>query len=110
MKYIKRNFIFGALLLAGTGSYAQQEVIDTAAFSRIRKAELSSSQIPQIAHYLTDVSGPRLTNSPGYARAASWAVATMKKSGNDQCRYRALGHFWQTMGNAGFQYDDARTL
>lgn len=93
MKYIKRNFIFGALLLAGTGSYAQQEVIDTAAFSRIRKAELSSSQIPQIAHYLTDVFGPRLTNSPGYARAASWAVATMKKWGMTNAATEPWGTF-----------------
>jgi len=44
MKYLKRNFIFGMLLLAYTGSYAQQEVVDTATFSRIRKAELSNSQ------------------------------------------------------------------
>jgi len=58
-----------------------QEMVDTAAFRKIRNAEMSNSHIPWIAHYLTDVAGPRLTNSPGYFRAGKWAVATMKSWG-----------------------------
>ena len=34
-----------------------------------------------IAFHLTDVSGPRLTNSPGYFRAANWAKAELTKMG-----------------------------
>jgi carboxypeptidase Q len=94
MTYLKRNLIFGVLLLASTSGYGQQEAVDTAAFNLIRKTELSSSQIPQIAHYLTDVSGPRLTNSLGYARAANWAVETMKKWG----MVNAATERWGTFG------------
>ena len=61
--------------------FAQQEMVDTAAFQKIRNAELTSSQIPLIAHNLTDVAGSRLTNSPGFYRAARWAVEAMKNWG-----------------------------
>jgi len=61
--------------------YAQQETVDTAAFRKIRNAEMSNSHIPWIAHNLTDVAGPRLTNSPGFFRAGNWAVSTMKSWG-----------------------------
>jgi carboxypeptidase Q len=69
------------LFLFSSSLYAQHETIDTAAFSRIRNAEMSNSNIPWIAHYITDVSGSRLTNSPGFFRAGNWAVSTMKSWG-----------------------------
>lgn len=72
---------------------AQQDTPDTAIFNRIRQAELTSSQIPLIAHYLTDVAGPRLTNSSGYHRAANWTVATMKKWGLANAAIEPWGEF-----------------
>ena len=68
-------------LLPCTSLFAQQENVDTAAFRKIRNAEMSNSHIPWIAHNLTDVTGPRLTNSPGYFRGANWAITTMKSWG-----------------------------
>jgi carboxypeptidase Q len=90
--------LFNATLLAfgvfaGTGAFAQQEIVDTSVFSRIKNAELNSSHIPQIAHYLTDVSGPRLTNSAGYKRAALWAIETMKKWGLTNANLEPWGNF-----------------
>ncbi|MES1249379.1 MAG: hypothetical protein ABUL46_01775, partial [Chitinophaga rupis] len=82
-------------LLTSLTSHAQQESVDTAIFRRIREAELSSSQIPQLAFYLTDVSGPRLTSSPGYHRASSWAVAMMKKWGLINVGAESWGEFGQ---------------
>ncbi|RFZ85369.1 M20/M25/M40 family metallo-hydrolase [Mucilaginibacter terrenus] len=92
---MKLNLILTGLALAAcsTITMAQQENPDTAVFRRIRNAEMNSSQIPQIAHYLTDVSGPRLTNSPGYKRAADWAVATMKKWGLANTTLEPWGEF-----------------
>lgn len=92
------NFSFLKLTLAltlfsGLEAAAQQEAVDTAVFSRIRKAELTSSQIPQIAYYLTDVSGPRLTASPGFQRASHWAVATMKGWGLQNSGLESWGDF-----------------
>ncbi len=72
---------------------AQNENPDTAVFRRIREAELSSSQIPRIAHYLTDVSGSRLTNSPGFTRAGTWAIETMKSWGLQNAGFEAWGEY-----------------
>jgi hypothetical protein len=36
------------------------------------------SQIAEIARQLTDVCGPRLTNSPGWHHAAAWATQTVQ--------------------------------
>ncbi|HVV54199.1 MAG TPA: M20/M25/M40 family metallo-hydrolase [Mucilaginibacter sp.] len=73
--------------------YAQQENVDTAAFRLIRNAEMSNSHIPMIAHYITDVSGPRLTNSPGFFRAANWTVETMKKWGMVNAELEPWGEY-----------------
>ncbi|NIJ54410.1 M20/M25/M40 family metallo-hydrolase [Dyadobacter arcticus] len=93
MKNFSFRSMFAVLILTGTSVYAQQEAIDTAVFGAIRRAELKSSQIPQLAHYLTDVSGPRLTNSAGFKRASNWAVATMKKWGLENVALEPWGEF-----------------
>src|SRR6202000_2481190 len=80
-------------MFISTGIYAQQENIDTAVFNKIRKAELENSHVAQIAHYLTDVSGPRLTNSPGFNRAGKWAVETMTKWGMVNAALEPWGEF-----------------
>jgi hypothetical protein len=90
------------IMLSCLNTYAQQEDVDTAVFNRIRKAELSSSQIPQIGYYLTDISGPRLTASPGYQRASRWAVATMKKWGLANAGLESWGEFGKQWGIRDF--------
>jgi hypothetical protein len=52
---------------------AQDEKLDTAMISKIRDEGLNHSQVMDIAFYLTDASGPRLMESPGFFRAANWA-------------------------------------
>ncbi len=93
MKHFAFKSIFAALMLATVSLQAQQETVDTAVFSKIRKAELSNSHIPTIAHYLTDVSGPRLTNSSGYKRAGLWAIETMKKWGLVNAAFEPWGNY-----------------
>src|SRR5579862_9754281 len=92
-----KTFAFSAvlfLLLSSSGiTYAQQETVDTAAFRRIRAAELKDSHIPMIAHYLTDVSGSRLTNSPGFFRAGKWAIESMKKWGLVRAGFEPWGEY-----------------
>ncbi|MBS1521461.1 MAG: M20/M25/M40 family metallo-hydrolase [Bacteroidetes bacterium] len=73
--------------------YAQQESVDTTAIRMIRTAEKTDSHIPMIAHYLTDVSGSRLTNSPGFFRAGNWAVETMKKWGLVNAKLEPWGDY-----------------
>ena len=77
MKTLAIKLAFCIILLNSIKTFAQENP-DTAVFTKIKNAELQNSQIPQMAHHLTDVSGPRLTGSPGFQRAADWATATMK--------------------------------
>jgi carboxypeptidase Q len=46
--------------------------------NRIKEEALQRSQVMDTLWYLTDVHGPRLTNSPGQREAASWAQGRMR--------------------------------
>ncbi|MFL5787259.1 MAG: M20/M25/M40 family metallo-hydrolase [Flavisolibacter sp.] len=60
---------------------------------KIRDEGLNHSQVMDIAHYLTDVSGPRLTNSPGYISASNWAVKELKSWGVLNAHLDSWGKF-----------------
>ncbi len=82
------------LLFVGVVFFASgQEQIDYDAISKIKTEGLENSQMEHIASYLTDVSGPRLTNSPGLKRASDWAVEEMKKWGMENVKLEPWGEF-----------------
>jgi len=85
-----RNAAFLVLILAPVLVRAQ---LDAAMTARIREEGLNHSQIPHIAHELTDVSGPRLTNSPGYHQAAAWIVKTLGEWGLSKAQAEPWGEF-----------------
>ncbi len=58
---------------------AQEEKLDAAMVQKIRTEGLNNSKVMDIVFYLTEVSGPRLNNSPGYMRAANWAKSELTK-------------------------------
>jgi hypothetical protein len=68
-----RKILFLPLLLVSAGIFAQQEQRDIPMLEKIRTEGFLHSQVMDIAFYLTDASGPRLMQSPGYFRAAHWA-------------------------------------
>ncbi|PWT99434.1 MAG: peptidase M28 [Bacteroidetes bacterium] len=68
-------------VLSAVTVWAQSDAPDPAIIQKIREEGLQHSQVMDIAHHLTDESGPRLTNSPGFMKAAQWAVAEMKSWG-----------------------------
>src|SRR5437588_3594657 len=70
-----------------------QESLDLDFISKIKKEGIDNSQVMYIAHHLTDVSGPRLTNSPGFMRAANWAKDELAKWGLVNARLEAWGEF-----------------
>jgi len=49
------------------------ESVDDEVISRIRDEGFSRSQVMDIAGYMSDVLGPRFSNSAGYTAAAEWA-------------------------------------
>ncbi|MFB3828095.1 MAG: M20/M25/M40 family metallo-hydrolase [Bryobacteraceae bacterium] len=58
-----------------------QERVDLQAVNRIKAEALQNSKVMEYAAYMTDVLGPRLSGSPGYNRAAEWAMKQMKEIG-----------------------------
>lgn len=52
---------------------AQNDEPDLNMLQKIRQEGFNHSQVMDLAFYLTEVSGPRLNNSPGFRRAASYS-------------------------------------
>ena len=59
------------------------EPVDIATIDRIKAEVLRHSEVMDIASWLCDVFGPRLTGSPNTRDAANWAVARMQSWGVD---------------------------
>lgn len=70
---------------------AQKDAPDAAMVQKIREEGLNNSQVMDIVFYLTEANGPRLTNSPGYNRAANWAINKMKEWGLENARLEPWG-------------------
>lgn len=89
-----------ALLVLCTSIIAREEV-DLEVVNKIRYEGLKNSQVKEIAFYLTDVHGPRLTGSPNMRKAAEWARDTMTEWGLSNSKLEDWGHFgrgWTTEG------------
>jgi hypothetical protein len=71
------------LVLSGIlGLSAQSgESVDLEAIQRIKDEGLDRSQVMDVAWYLTELHGPRLTNSPQLRAAADWAVKRLNEWG-----------------------------
>lgn len=54
---------------------------DAATIQKIREEGLNNTQVMDIAFQLTEVSGPRVTGSPGLKRASDYAVNQLKQWG-----------------------------
>lgn len=85
----KKWVLFIAMALPGLIVYAQ----DDATTEKIKELGLKQSQVMNYAFQLTDVSGPRLTNSPGYFRAANWAKNELIKLGLTNAALEPWGDF-----------------
>ncbi len=70
-----------------------QEPVDMAIMQRIKDEAKNNSQVAMIAHNLTDVCGPRLTNSPGYNCSLEWLTKISKEWGLQNAGKEAWGEF-----------------
>ena len=89
-------WILGLTLTAG--SFAAD---DLAVVNRIKDQAFNHSQVVEYMHYLADENGPRLAASPGYRRAAHWAVDTLRRNGLENARleaFGAIGRSWSWSG------------
>lgn len=80
MRKLAFILVLGAWMGAPLAS--SDEPVDLDAIQRIKAEGFGQgSQVMDTLSWLTDVHGPRLTNSPGQKVAADWAVARMKEWG-----------------------------
>lgn len=93
-----KKITFSALALSLCFSAFAQEPVNTAVIAKIRAEGLEKSKALEIAHQITDVAGPRLSNSPGLKRAQDWAVKYFNEMGLKNVHLEAWGEFgkgWQ---------------
>ena len=76
-----------------------QERVDLDAMAKIREEGLQRSQLMVTASYLTDVFGPRLTNSPNIRAAAQWTVGKMNEWGLANVKLEPWGPFGRGWSN-----------
>lgn len=91
-------FIFCGVPLAA-------ETIDHDVLTEIRQEGIDRSEIMDILSYLTDVSGPRLTGSPGLARATEWARSRLEEWGLQNVRVEPWGDFGRGWSAAGYSVE-----
>ncbi|MBK7434779.1 MAG: hypothetical protein IPI66_13380 [Chitinophagaceae bacterium] len=81
------------LLLTAMQFAVAQQTVDLAMMQCIRDEGMKNSQVTMIAHNITDVCGPRLTNSPGYNCALDWVTAICNQWGLANAGREAWGEF-----------------
>jgi carboxypeptidase Q len=94
-----------AALLFSTGAAAaqvQQEKIDIEAISKIKDEGMTRSQVMEILSFMTDVHGPRLTNSPQERAAQEWAKNKLASWGLQNAKLESWGPFGRGWSLEGF--------
>ena len=81
---------------------APAEPVDYDAIYRIKEEGFQRSKAMEIASYLTDVYGPRLTGSPNIKQAADWAVTQLREWGASNPRLENWGTFGRGWVNERF--------
>src|SRR5580698_7603851 len=93
MSQPSRKFLIApALLLSGVLIMAEEKP-DLSAINRIKAESLSNSKVMDTMFYLTDVYGPRLTNSPNHHAAGEWAVKRLQEYGLVNAHMEKWGPF-----------------
>jgi len=87
---------------AQTPASAGHERVDLDAVYRIKDEGLQRSQVMETLSYLTDVHGPRLTNSPNIRKAADWAMKRLTEWGAANVRLEPWGPFGRGWANEKF--------
>jgi carboxypeptidase Q len=81
------------LVLMVTVQIAAQEKVDLQMIQRIRKEGLENSKVMDYLSYLSDVYGPRLSESPQYRKAEVWVVGKLTELGLANAKTEPWGTF-----------------
>jgi carboxypeptidase Q len=88
--------------LAVSAQVTQVEKVDLEMMKKIREEGMQRSQVMDTLSWLTDVHGPRLTNSPQYKRASEWAKGKLTEWGLQNASLEAWGPFGRGWSLEGF--------
>ena len=95
------------LVLSFSAAAAQtvSESVDLSVVQKIKDEGMARSKLDDLATYLTDVIGARLTNSPASRRANEWAAETFRSWGLANVKVEpwdsAFGRGWEVVNYAG---------
>jgi carboxypeptidase Q len=99
-----------AMVIAATTTPADalaqiaQEQVDLEVVQRIREEGLERSQLPEMARYLVEVIGPRLTGSPQMMQANEWTAEQFRDWGLENVTVEPWGEFgrgWERVNYSG---------
>ena len=93
MKIKKISIALFMLFLLPTWLLSQSENVDLSMIYKIKQEGLKNSSIEDLAFWLTDFVGPRLTASTGYNRGNEWAKKKMEELGFQNVRIEAAKDF-----------------
>jgi carboxypeptidase Q len=93
MKIKKISIALLFLLILPTWLMSQSENVDLSMIYKIKQEGLKNSSIEDLAFWLTDFSGPRLTGSTGYMHANEWAKKKMEELGFQNVRIEEARDF-----------------
>ena len=89
---LRKPLITASLLLVPASAIAQERV-DLSVIHQIKAEEFQHSKVMETMYYLTDVHGPRLTNSSNYWAAGEWAVKRLQEYGLSNVHLEKWGPF-----------------
>ena len=90
------------LLLACASLSPAAEPVDLAVTHRIKAEAFDNSKVMDHMFFLTDVHGPRLTNSTGFHKAADWTLDRLKSFGLAKAAKEKWGPFGKTWNYTRF--------
>jgi carboxypeptidase Q len=93
MKIKKISITLFMLFLLPTWLMSQSENVDLSMIYKIKQEGLRNSSIEDLAFWLTDFVGPRLTASTGYNRGNEWAKKKMEEMGFQNVRIETAKDF-----------------
>jgi carboxypeptidase Q len=79
-----------------------EEKVDLLTVHRIKSEAFDNSKVMDHAFYLTDVYGPRLTNSPNFRKAADWAAKQFTEWGLENVKLEPWGPFGRSWNYSRF--------
>jgi hypothetical protein len=92
----------GPSAVATPAPFISEERVDLDAIYRIKQEGLERSQVMDTLWYLTEVHGPRLTNSPNLRAAAAWTMKRLAEWNIGAVRQETWGPFGRGWVNERF--------